>query len=75
VVERAKAEPFPWDDALGFLMGTLGWSPQTAWATTLPELRLAYEGRYGRTSSNQPGRAALSALIVAFPDIPKNEAA
>ncbi len=63
-------EVFAWDEALAFLMGVLGWPPEQAWGATLPELRLAAEGRYGKAQSREATRrAALAALIAAFPDM------
>jgi hypothetical protein len=71
----ASPESFAWDEALGFLMGVLGWSPEQAWGATLPELRLAAEGRHGKAQSREAIRhAALAGLIAAFPDMTNDDA-
>lgn len=49
-------------------MGVLGWPPAIAWAATIPEIRLAARGRFGRGAERAPDAAVLAALMAAFPD-------
>jgi uncharacterized phage protein (TIGR02216 family) len=64
------ASPFPWEEAMAFGLGALRLSSAEFWALTPRELAAAAEGVHGRRSPEPLGRAALSDLIRAFPDIP-----
>ena len=61
------AAPFPWDEAMAFGFGVLRLCPQAFWAMTPRELHAASRGVYGR-GGGAAGRAALAALMAAFPD-------
>lgn len=55
-------------DAARLAMGLLGWPPETFWRATPQDLRLALEGRLGRSGEAEFGRADLARLMVRFPD-------
>lgn len=61
------AAPFPWDEAMAFGFGVLRLCPQAFWAMTPRELAAASRGVYGR-GGGAADRAALGALMAAFPD-------
>ncbi|MBO0345196.1 phage tail assembly chaperone [Roseibium limicola] len=46
----------------------LGWSPQTFWAATLPELSAALLSPDARAASGQLAAVELAALMRRFPD-------
>lgn len=48
--------------------GLLGWSPEEFWRATPQDLRLAVEGRLGRSETAGFGQAELAALMARFPD-------
>lgn len=57
------------------MAGLVGWSPETFWAATLPELYYAVRGwqrANGQNPDDQPGtpmtRAELNDLMERFPD-------
>jgi uncharacterized phage protein (TIGR02216 family) len=60
-------EPFPWDEAMAFGFGRLRLSPHAFWAMTPRELAAAHRGMFG-ARPGAPDRAALAALLAAFPD-------
>ena len=49
-------------------MGLLGWTPEAFWRATPQDLRLALEGRLGRTATPGFGQAELAQLMARFPD-------
>jgi len=57
-------------DAARIATGVLGWTPEMFWQATPQELRLAIEGRLGRSAAAEIGlgRAELGALMTRFPD-------
>lgn len=63
----SRPAPFPWDEALRFALGRLGWSPDAFWSATPRELALAIEA-HAPARADAPTRADLAALMAAFPD-------
>lgn len=58
-----------WVEAARIALGILQWPPETFWAATPQELRLALEGRFGWIAEAAPlGRAELATLRRRFPD-------
>ena len=55
-------------DAARVATGLLGWTPETFWRATPQDLRLALEGRLGRSGEAEFGRADLARLMARFPD-------
>lgn len=66
-IKSKPAAPFPWDEAMAFGLGVLRLCPQDFWAMTPRELAAASRGLYGR-GGGAADRAALEALMAAFPD-------
>ena len=60
----APCSAFPWDDALAFALGRLGWSPRDFWAASPRELAAAL----GRRRPEPLSRAAFERLLAAHPD-------
>lgn len=56
------------EDAARLATGVLGWTPEAFWQATPQDLRLAIEGRLGRSAAGGLGRAELGALMARFPD-------
>lgn len=56
------------EDAARLATGVLGWTPEQFWRATPQDLRLAVEGRLGRSAVSDFGRADLAALMARFPD-------
>ncbi len=54
---------FPWDAAMRFCLGRLGWTPATFWAVTPRELAAALPRPPDRSA---PARRDLEALIVRY---------
>lgn len=63
------ADAFPWDAAMAAGLGLLRLSPAAFWAMTPRELERALSAFRG-PRRDPPGRAALEALMRAFPDMP-----
>ncbi|HEY8580906.1 MAG TPA: rcc01693 family protein [Beijerinckiaceae bacterium] len=59
--------PFPWEEAMAFGFGVLRLSADHFWALTPRELAAAARGHAGPRPA-APTRAALGALMRAFPD-------
>ena len=59
---------FPWDEALGFALGVLRWSPGEFWRATPRELVAAADGLRGGRAPDPAGRGDLERLLAAFPD-------
>lgn len=58
-----------WAEAARVGLGVLQWPPDVFWRATPAELRLALEGRFGRSGAAAPlDRAELGALARRFPD-------
>ena len=65
----SEAQPFPWEEAMGFGFGVLRLSSRDFWAMTLPELAAAARGARGMPAGAMPfDRVALDALMALFPD-------
>jgi len=66
---RASSRPaaFPFARAMAFGLGVLRLSPRDFWSMTPRELAAAVEGVHG-PAQRAPTRAALDALMRAFPD-------
>ena len=62
------ADAFPWDAAMAAGLGLLRLSPAHFWAMTPRELERALSAFAG-PRREPPGRAALEALMRAFPDM------
>ena len=61
-----KRPPFPWEDVIGFGLGTLRLSPYAFWRMTPRELAAAM--RPFGLGTPPLDRAGLSALMARFPD-------
>lgn len=58
---------FPWQEAMAFGLGRLGWPPDRFWAATPRELAAAMRA-FRPAAAAAPDRSALDALLAAFPD-------
>ncbi|WP_375458483.1 phage tail assembly chaperone [uncultured Enterovirga sp.] len=58
--------PFPWDEVLGFVLGRLRWTPETAWRATPREI-VAALGPPAQSLVPLLGRD-LAALMRSYPD-------
>jgi uncharacterized phage protein (TIGR02216 family) len=58
---------FPWNDVMAFGLGRLAWPPDQFWAATPREIAAALNAHRGLATS-ATDRAALSALMAAYPD-------
>ena len=65
--DRAKAEPFPWDEAMEAGLGALRLSPCVFWAMTPRELEAALRGVFG-VRLPLMSRSDLAALMTLYPD-------
>lgn len=61
--------PFPWDEAIGFGLGTLRLSPRDFWAMTPRELSYAIRAVRGVAAASL-SRAGFDDLMRRFPDSP-----
>ena len=66
MVRDAKAQPFPWKQAIGFGLGVLRLSPEQFWRMTPRELAYAIETVTGEAAPLD--RASLSQLMKSYPD-------
>ncbi|MGE3155952.1 MAG: rcc01693 family protein [Xanthobacteraceae bacterium] len=62
-----RAEPFAWDEAIGFGLGVLRLSPDAFWRMTPRELAFAVRAVTGRTPTPL-ARATLIDLMTRYPD-------
>ncbi|MBI3433529.1 MAG: phage tail assembly chaperone [Proteobacteria bacterium] len=62
-----RAQPFPWEEAIGFGLGVLRLSPAAFWAMTPRELAYAIAAVTGRNGAPLD-RASFDALMRRFPD-------
>ena len=59
---------FPWREVMAFGLGRLAWPPEQFWAATPREIAAALQAHRDPTTG-VTDRAALSALMAAYPDI------
>jgi uncharacterized phage protein (TIGR02216 family) len=65
-----EAEPFPWQQAIGFGLGVLRLPPEQFWRMTPRELACAIAAVRGPRAAPLD-RAAFDALMRRFPDVPR----
>ena len=61
--------PFPWREVMSFGLGRLGWPPETFWAATPREIVAALQAHQKSSATGATGRAALTRLMAAHPDL------
>ena len=66
VRDRAKLQPFPWKQAIGFGLGVLRLAPEQFWRMTPRELAYAIETVTGRSAPLD--REGLAQLMKSYPD-------
>ncbi|MDX3810206.1 phage tail assembly chaperone [Bosea thiooxidans] len=59
---------FPWEEAMAYGLGRLGWEPESFWAATPRELAAAMRAWRPGAPGDATGRVAFEALMAAFPD-------
>jgi uncharacterized phage protein (TIGR02216 family) len=62
-------KPFPWDEVIGFGLGTLRLAPDVFWRMTVRELGHALKAVRGQHAAPL-ARSDLAALMARFPDAP-----